>query len=77
MEVVGDYEGPASIAAYTVLYDGDAPVRAVLICDLSAGRRALAVTTDRQLAAAMIEREYCGRTVRIGQDRAVTEIADS
>ena len=77
VEVVGDYEGPASIAAYTVLYDGDAPVRAVLICDLSAGRRALAVTTDRQLAAAMIEREYCGRTVRIGQDRAVTEIADS
>jgi acetyl-CoA C-acetyltransferase len=75
VEVVGEYEGPAAVAAYTVLYENDAPARAVMICDLSDGRRTLAVTMDPQVAGAMTEREHCGCSVRIGADRAVTEVA--
>ena len=71
-KVVSEYQGPAVIAAYTVLYEGDTPARAVMICDLPDGRRTLAATTDAPLAAAMTEREFCGRAVRVGQDRRVT-----
>lgn len=72
VEVVSEYEGPASVAAYTVLYDGATPSRAVMICDLPDGRRTFGVTTDRQLAATMTEQEFCGRSVRIAMDRAVS-----
>jgi acetyl-CoA C-acetyltransferase len=72
VEVVDRYAGPASVAAYTVVYDGNAPSRAVMICDLPNGRRAFGVTTDPQLATAMTEQEFCGRSVRIGHDRSAT-----
>ncbi len=73
VEVVEQYTGSASIVAYTVLYDGDAPSRVVMICDLPDGRRAFGVTTDPQLAMAMTEQEFCGRSVRIDHDRTVTQ----
>lgn len=73
-EVVGDYQGPATIAAYTVVYDGDRPMRAVMICDLPDGRRTLAITNETPLAAAMTQDEHCGRQVVIGEDRVVTNL---
>lgn len=65
-----DYVGPATIASYTVLFTGDAPTRAVAICDLPDGRRTVAASNDAQLCAAMTEHEHCGRPVRIAGDRA-------
>ncbi len=77
VEVVGEYVGRATVAGYTVLYEADAPVRAVMICDLPDGRRTLGATTDPQLAAAMTVREFCARSVRIGPGRVVTRVVDS
>ena len=71
VEVVSHYEGGATIAAYTVLYEADAPARAVMICDLPDGRRTLAATTNPPLALAMTEQEFCGRRVQIGRGRTV------
>jgi acetyl-CoA C-acetyltransferase len=65
VEVAPDADGPATIATYTVQYDGGAPARAAVICDLPDGRRGLAVSDDPRLAAAMCEDEYCGRAVRL------------
>jgi len=72
VEVVGEYDGPATIAAYTVIYDGTTPARAVMICNLPDGRRTLGVTMNPQLAAAMTEDEFCGRPVRVGWDHGIT-----
>jgi hypothetical protein len=69
--VASDYVGPATIAAYTVLHEGGAPVRAAVICDLPDGRRGLATSTDAALAAAMCEAEFCGRRVTLGAGRTV------
>jgi len=69
VEVVDSYHGPATIAAYTVLYQGDAPARAVMICDLPDGRRTLAATTDAVLAAAMTVQEFCGRAIDVTERR--------
>jgi acetyl-CoA C-acetyltransferase len=63
--VAPDHDGPATVATYTVQHDAGAPARAAVLCDLPDGRRALAVSSDTRLAAAMSEAEYCGRTVRL------------
>ena len=72
VEVIGDYHGRATVAAYTVLFERDAPVRAVMICDLPDGRRTLAATTAPEFAAAMPEQEFCGRAVDIASGRVAT-----
>lgn len=72
VEVVDNYQGTATIAAYTVLYEGDAPARAVMICDLPDGRRTLAATTDARMAARMTTSEFCGRAVHVGEGHAAT-----
>ncbi len=71
VEVIDAYKGPATIASYTVLYDGDTPVRAVAVCDLPDGRRTLGASNEPHLAAAMTEREHCGRRVSIGPERVL------
>ena len=65
-ELVGDYEGPARVVGYTVVYLGDIPVEGIAVCELADGRRTVAVTRDVSLASAMTEEEFCGRTVVVG-----------
>lgn len=65
VEVLEQAQGAARIATYTVLYEGDAPVRAVLLCDLDAGPRALAVVEDPELAERGTREELCGRRVHL------------
>jgi len=71
VEVVAGLTGHAQIAGYTVLFEGDAAARAVLLCDLPDGRRTLVVCHDPQLASRMTEAEFCGRSVEIETDGAV------
>jgi acetyl-CoA C-acetyltransferase len=71
VEVVGEAQGQATIASYTVLFAGEAPLETVLACDLDEGRRALVSINDPDLAATAMREELCGRTVRLsGADRA-------
>ena len=63
VEVIPDYEGPGTVASYTVLYKGDTPARGVVVCDLPDGRRTLAASEDAALARSMTEDEFCGKSV--------------
>jgi acetyl-CoA C-acetyltransferase len=63
--------GPAVVATYTVLFEGEAPARTVLLCDLEDGRRALVSSPDPALAEAALREELCGRKVRLGTSGAV------
>jgi acetyl-CoA C-acetyltransferase len=65
VEVVAGGEGAGRIATYTVLYEGQTPARAALVCDLEDGRRALRVVDDPELAALGTSEELCGRAVRL------------
>ena len=64
-ELVSGYEGPASIAGYTVLYQGDAPSRAVAVCDLPDGTRTVAYSEDSAVVEGMLVGEFVGRSVAI------------
>jgi acetyl-CoA C-acetyltransferase len=71
VEVVAGYDGPATVASYTVLYAGEMPARGVMICDLPDGRRTLAATEDAALADSMRRSEFCGRRGEIKAGRFV------
>jgi acetyl-CoA C-acetyltransferase len=66
-ELVADYRGPAVVAGFTVLFQGDDPWRAVATCDLPDGRRTVAYSEQAALLKAMQEEEYCGRSVFVEQ----------
>jgi len=65
VEVVGGYEGDATIATYTVHYDGTAPARVTVVGDTPDGRRVVASCADPELAARATTEELIGTTVRI------------
>lgn len=59
-EVVADYQGAATVAGYTVLFQGDTPQRAVAVFDLPRDRRTVAYSEDQDIIAAMLAEECCG-----------------
>ena len=64
-ELISGCEGAASIAGYTVLYQGESPWRAVAVCDLPDGRRTVVFSEDLGVIEAMLVEEFVGRTVEI------------
>jgi acetyl-CoA C-acetyltransferase len=76
-ELVGDHEGSATVAGYTVIYLGADPFRGIAICDLPDGRRSVAASDDPGLAAAMTREEFCGRRVELGAGGKLISIAGS
>jgi len=60
-ELVADYQGPGTVAGYTVLFQGDQPWRAVAVFDLAADRRTVAYSEAPAILAAMQGEECCGR----------------
>jgi acetyl-CoA C-acetyltransferase len=69
VELVEGAQGDATVATYTVLYEGGAPARTVLLCDLAGERRTLVVDPDRALAEQAAREELCGLPVRIASGR--------
>ena len=64
-----DAEGPATIEAYTVMFDRDGtPEQAIAACLLADGRRAWGTSTDADTAAAMCEGEWVGRPAELTAD---------
>lgn len=72
LELVGDHDGPATIASYTVVYHDDAPLEGIAVCDLPDGRRTIGVARDPSLLDAMVTQEFCGRDVRVARDGALS-----
>jgi acetyl-CoA C-acetyltransferase len=64
-EVSTEPAGPAQVVTYTVIYDGEGPSRGVVVAERDDGTRAIATRTDAALATAMIESEWCGRTIAL------------
>jgi acetyl-CoA C-acetyltransferase len=64
-DLVANYCGPASVAGYTVLYQGLDPWRAVAVFDLPDGRRTVAYSEDAQLMELMMVQECCGATCQV------------
>jgi acetyl-CoA C-acetyltransferase len=65
LEVLQQYEGSATIAGYTVLFQGDAPSRAIIIANTPDARRVIAYSEDAEIMHAMMQEEWCGRTVDV------------
>lgn len=65
VEVMSGYEGAATIAGFTVLYQGEQSWRAVAVCDLPDGNRTVAFSEDSVLVEAMLGGEFVGRSVAI------------
>lgn len=66
-EIVGDYAGPAVIAGYTVLYQGENAWRGVAVLDLPDGRRTVAYSEDPSVIEAMHGEECCGRDTSVDE----------
>ena len=58
-----------AVVTYTVIYADDAaPARGVVVAERADGSRAVATTTDADVAAEMTEAEWCGHPIRLGAD---------
>jgi len=68
VEVDERLEGPATVRAYTVLYEANEPAAAVAWCDSHDGRRTVARSSDPELMRTATESELCGRAVTISGD---------
>jgi acetyl-CoA C-acetyltransferase len=68
--LVESFDGPARVAGYTVLFEGERGVRTAFVCDLDDGRRTLAASDDPALAELGTQAELCGRRVRLAGGRA-------
>ncbi|MCH2171338.1 acetyl-CoA acetyltransferase [Myxococcota bacterium] len=63
--LIADLSGSGKVIAYTVVYEGDEPVRGALLCASEEGRHTLAFTEDRSVALEMTQREFCGEQVKV------------
>ena len=59
------YEGPATVAAYTVLYEGLDPVKTTVIADTPDGDRCIAHRVDADLAVRVTSEELVGTTIGV------------
>lgn len=65
--IADDYSGPATVASYTVTYQGMAPARVVVIGDTPGGERCIAVAHDPELAAHAVREEFTAAPVDVRQ----------
>lgn len=72
VKIVALYDGPATVAGYTVTYGRDgAPEKGILVVDLPDGGRAHAHVLEAELLAEAMSRELVGRRVRLAADGKV------
>jgi acetyl-CoA C-acetyltransferase len=68
-EVLDQYRGAASVAGYTVLHEGDAPPRGIVVADTDDGRRTIASNDDPQVVGLLSETEGCGKRIHVDGTR--------
>jgi acetyl-CoA C-acetyltransferase len=69
METLDGFDGEATVATYTVTFEGMVPDRTVAVCDTDDGRRCVAVAEDPALAAEAVTTELIGARVRLYRGR--------
>jgi acetyl-CoA C-acetyltransferase len=66
VQVAASYDGPATVAAYSVVHERDgAPSRALLVCDLPDGVRTYATVTDADTCRGAEQEELVGTPVSL------------
>lgn len=70
--VVDPLDARGVVLTYTVQADADGPSRALALVDLGDGRRALAVSPDRSLAAELVDGDAIGLAAAVTADGAFT-----
>ena len=63
--IVEKADGPGTIVAYTVIYSGEVPERAVAIIDMTDGRRTVARSHDAALMQSATTRDLVGVSVTV------------
>jgi len=66
VEALDGYDGAATVATYTVTYQGMDPHRTVALCDTADGRRCVAISEDADLARHAVSHELIGAKARVG-----------
>lgn len=66
----GDYEGPATVAGYTVSFHKETITHGFVYCDTPDGKRTVAKSMDAELLKQMTEEEFVGKQVNIEADRS-------
>jgi acetyl-CoA C-acetyltransferase len=69
-EVELDYRGEATVESYTVMYGGEGPSIAHVVCLTPDGCRAWANCEDVDVLQDMTREEFCGRPVQVADHRA-------
>ena len=64
-KVLDQYQGSANVAGYTVLHEGDALPRAVVVADTDGGGRVVASSDDVHVVRVLSEIEGCGTSIRV------------
>ena len=72
LPVLENYHGTATIAGYTVLYNGNAPSRAIVIADTSAGERVVVYSEENSVIERMLGDEMCGQPIVVENNRLVS-----
>jgi acetyl-CoA C-acetyltransferase len=62
LELVGNVVGQGSIKGYTVLFDGNNPVRAIAVIDLPDGKRTVVYSEQDTVLKRMMAEDLCGHT---------------
>ena len=74
LPMLENYHGTATIAAYTVLYNGDAPSRAIVIADTPAGERVVVYSEEKSVMDCMLGDEMCGQRIAVEDNRLVSVV---
>ncbi len=64
-ETLEEYAGAASVASYTVTFDGEEPNRTVAVAETPTGRRCVAFSDDPDLARHAVSTELGGATIQV------------
>ena len=65
LDLVADYSGVANITAYTVIYNGDTPSRAIVVATLPDGRRTVVYSENEKLMHEMMHKSCCNLSIDI------------
>lgn len=69
-DVLVDFSGDASVESYTVMYGAEGPANGIVVCRTQDDRRAWALCDDPATLDAMTREEFCGKPVRVADNRA-------
>lgn len=68
LPIAEDYVGPATIAGYTVVFQGGAPSHAIAYCDVPGGARTVVRSSTPTVLDALMREEAVGKTVHVAAD---------